>query len=72
MLQPEVPLLMESGFKARGWLGILIGTRRYFLFDGVEALDDENFGTEAVSLSISLSLCLSLSLSLSISLSLSL
>ena len=26
-----IPLMMEQGFKAKGWLGLILGTRMYLL-----------------------------------------
>ena len=30
-----VPLMMEEGYRAKGWLGMLLGVRLYYQFCGV-------------------------------------
>ena len=35
-----IPLMMQNGYKARGWLGLIMGTRLYYKFVG-DDLDDE-------------------------------
>ena len=37
----QVPLMMEDGYRATGWLGMLLGVRLYYKFCGA-TLESEN------------------------------
>ena len=38
-----IPLMMQKGYKAKGWLGLILGTRLYYTFHGAEVDDDAAF-----------------------------
>ena len=38
-----IPLLMEQGYKAKGWLGLILGTRMYYAFHEDAVATDEAF-----------------------------
>ena len=38
-----IPLMMQKGYKAKGWLGLILGTRMYYNFHGAEVDDDAAF-----------------------------
>ena len=38
-----IPLLMQKGYKANGWLGLILGTRLYYAFHGAESDDEAAF-----------------------------
>eukprot|EP01052_Picozoa_sp_SAG31_P060303 SAG31_NODE_19493_length_600_cov_0.988024_1_plen_51_part_10 len=38
-----VPLLLQEGFRANGWLGMLLGTRLWYGFYGAVIDDDSLF-----------------------------
>eukprot|EP01045_Picozoa_sp_COSAG04_P059954 COSAG04_NODE_30000_length_265_cov_0.746988_1_plen_74_part_10 len=38
-----VPLMMQKGYRANGWLGLILGTRMYYDFHGAESDDDAAF-----------------------------
>ena len=38
-----IPLMMQKGYKANGWLGLILGTRLYYSFHDAEADDDAAF-----------------------------
>ena len=38
-----IPLLMQKGYKANGWLGLILGTRLYYSFYDAELDDDAVF-----------------------------
>ena len=38
-----IPLLMQKGYKANGWLGLLLGTRLYYPFYSAESDDEAAF-----------------------------
>ncbi|CAH1780045.1 unnamed protein product [Owenia fusiformis] len=39
--KPIVPLLMEKGYRADGWLGMLLGTKLFFNFSGKYPFEDK-------------------------------
>ena len=41
---PTVPLMLADGYRADGWLGMLIGTRMWYGFFGSVLLDESLFG----------------------------
>ena len=38
-----VPLMMQKGYRANGWLGLILGTRLYYSFAGAESDDEAAF-----------------------------
>ena len=38
-----IPLMMTDGFKLKGWLGLILGTRMWYAFWGADADDDASF-----------------------------
>ena len=38
-----IPCMMQKGYKAKGWLGLILGTRLYYNFHGAEVDDDAAF-----------------------------
>ena len=38
-----VPLMMQKGYRANGWLGLILGTRLYYSFAGAESGDEAAF-----------------------------
>ena len=38
-----VPLMMQEGYRANGWLGLILGTRLYYSFAGAESDDEAAF-----------------------------
>ena len=38
-----IPLMMEKGYQARGWLGLILGTRLWYAFYGSEDEDEASF-----------------------------
>eukprot|EP01045_Picozoa_sp_COSAG04_P045547 COSAG04_NODE_16024_length_512_cov_0.980630_1_plen_80_part_10 len=38
-----IPLMMQKGYKANGWLGLILGTRLYYSYHGAESDDDAAF-----------------------------
>ena len=39
----QVPLMMEEGFRPKGWLGMLLGVRLWYGFYGIELESEEAF-----------------------------
>ena len=38
-----IPLLLQKGYKANGWLGLILGTRLYYPFYSAESDDEAAF-----------------------------
>ena len=51
-----IPLLMQKGYRANGWLGLILGTRLYYSFYDAELDDDAVFEQRVLSVELPLAL----------------
>ena len=50
VIMVQVPLMMEEGYSAKGWLGMLLGVRFYYKFCGAVLESEDAFDGKVVEL----------------------